>query len=411
MGAIGRARVESGLAWHHQIPRLLEAYAAAMKSGDARASCRVDPSRLMREHRGPGVLLLGPARSAVSGVATHLNQLFDSTLSQRFRLSQFQVGSEGRAERPMGKLFRLAASPFAFAACLLQSRPRIVHINTSLMPKSYWRDLVYLVIAKAMRCKVVYQVHGGSLPGDFFAGNRVLTELLRRALSWPDIVVVLARNEMTAYREFAPRARLVRISNAVSPEEADVRPERYSAVRPLRIVYLGRLAADKGLFETIAAVGMLRDRGIDVRLRIAGSGPAEREIAEAIEAARLGDRASLLGAVFGPEKQRLWQEADVLALPTYREGLPYALLEAMAGGAVPVTSPVGGIPDVVQDEVNGLLVPARDPGAVANALERLANDRPLLHRLAQAARARIVNQYSIARMVDEFHALYASLMY
>lgn len=361
------------------------------------------------EHHGPRVLLLGPTRSAVSGVSTHLNQLFESALSDRFRLLQFQVGSEGRAQGRALRWFRLTTDPLAFVACLMRARPRIVHINTSLEPKSYWRDIVFLAVAKAMRRKVVYQVHGGALPAELFAGNRLLTALLRHMLSWPDVVVLLARSEMAAYRDFAPRARLVRIANSVAPGDADVSAERYTSEQPLKIVYLGRLAPGKGIFETLEAVGILRERGIVVNFKIAGAGPARDDITRAIEADRLGDRACLLGAVFGAAKQQLWREADVFALPTYREGLPYALLEAMAGGAVPVVSPVGAIPDVLQDGVHGLMVPAQDASAVAQALERLAHDRLLLHRLALAARARIVDQYSVARMAQEFAALYASL--
>jgi glycosyltransferase involved in cell wall biosynthesis len=364
----------------------------------------------MRLTAGPRVLLLGPARNAVSGVSTHLNQLFESTLSSRFQLLQFQVGSEGRAEGRAGRLLRLIGGPFAFTAYLIRTRPRIVHINTSLVPKSYWRDIVFLSVAKAMRCKVVYQVHGGALPGDFFAANRALTALLRRVLSWPDAVVLLARAEMAAYGAFAPRVRLVHIANAVTSGEANLRAERYSASRLLRIVYFGRLAADKGIFETIEAVRILRDRGVVVSLTIAGIGPASGEITRLIEAHRLADRARLIGAVFGSAKEQFWREAEVLAFPTYREGLPYALLEAMAAGAVPVVSPVGAIPDVVQDGVHGLFVPPRTPQAVANALERLASDRPLLHRLALASRARAVDHYSVARMAKEFDALYTSLI-
>jgi glycosyltransferase involved in cell wall biosynthesis len=359
---------------------------------------------------GPRVLLLGPARTAVSGVSTHLNQLFESDLPSRFRLFQFQVGSEGRAQSRMRTVLRLITSPFAFATCLIRTRPRIVHINTSLEPKSYWRDIVYLALAKGMGCKVIYQVHGGALPGEFFAGNRVLTALLRRILSWPDRVVLLARTEMAAYGGFAPQARLVRIANAVTAVEAELSTERYAADRPLEVVYVGRLAADKGVFETIEAVRILRDRGVLVRLTLAGSGAAAPQIARAIQTHRLADCARLVGAVFGAEKQQLWQHADVLAFPTYhREGLPYALLEAMASGAVPVISPVGAIPDVMQHEVHGLFVPAHDPHAVADALRRLARDRTLLHRLAVAAHARIREHYSVARMAHEFDALYASL--
>lgn len=365
------------------------------------------------ERRTPTILLLGPARTAVSGVSTHLNQLFESALSSRFRLRQFQVGSEGRTQGRVGTVFRLLTDPLGFAVCLIRWRPRVVHINTSLEPKSYWRDVVFLAVAKALRRKVVYQVHGGALPGEFFGGNRALTALLRRVLAWPDAVVLLARSEMSAYAAFAPPGvRLVHIPNAVSADAAEVRPERSHADRPLHVVYVGRLAADKGVFETIEAVRILRDRGVPVRLTIAGSGSAESGMTQAIEAARLGDRAALVGAVSGSAKRQLWREADVLAFPTYhREGLPYALLEAMAAGTVPVTSPVGAIPDVVQHEVQGLLVPPRDPQALAGALGRLTRDRGLLQRLALAARARVVEHYSVPQMAEQFAALYALLAY
>jgi glycosyltransferase involved in cell wall biosynthesis len=235
--------------------------------------------------------------------------------------------------------------------------------------------------------------------------------LLRLMLSWPDVVVLLAQCEMAAYREFAPRARLMHIANAVPTCDVALSAERYTAARPLEIAYLGRFAADKGIFETIEAVKILRSRGIDVRLTIAGSGEARNEIRQALTAAGLGDRARVLAAVYGAEKQRLWQQAHVFAFPTYhREGLPYALLEAMASGAVPVTSPVGAIPDVMEDQVHGLFVPARDPLALAEALGRLATDRALLHRLAVAGRDRVVNRYSVARLAEEFAALYQRLV-
>jgi glycosyltransferase involved in cell wall biosynthesis len=304
----------------------------------------------------------------------------------------------------------MVISPFAFALCLLRSRPQIVHINTSFEPKGYWRDIVYLGVAKALGRKVVYQVHGGALPQEFFGRNRVLRALLRRILCWPDVVVLLAHSEMAAYRAFAPKARLTRIANAVSLCNADLSPGRYLTTRPLEVVYLGRLAATKGIFESIEAVRILRDRGIETRLTLAGSGSAQAAACRAIETAGLGDRVRVIAPVFGTDKQRLWQQADVFVFPTYhREGLPYALLEAMACGAVPVASPVGAIPDVMQHEVHGLFVPAHESQAVAAALERLANDRPLLHRLALAARKRVVDQYSVARLAEEFAGVYAKL--
>jgi glycosyltransferase involved in cell wall biosynthesis len=358
----------------------------------------------------PHILLLGPARAAVSGVSTHLNQLFGSKLGACFHLSQFQVGSEGLAGGRVGLLLRAVISPFELTARLIRDRPSIVHINTSFEPKSYWRDLAYLAIAKILRRKIVYQVHGGALPQEFFASSGVLTALLRRVLSCPDVVVLLSSREIAAYREFVPRVRLELIANAVEIEDVDLNLERYASNRPLEVVYIGRLADSKGVFDIVEAIGILRSREIDVHLRLAGSGPAEHELRKSITDAGLDDRVELLGPIFGAAKQQLWRSANVMALPSHREGLPFALLESMAAGAVPVISPVGAIPDVMQHEVHGLFVPSRNPSGLADALERLDADRGLLLRLAVAGRKRIENQYSVARLAAEFQRLYASLV-
>ena len=113
--------------------------------------------------RRPAVLLLGPSRDAISGVTTHVNALLDSRLAGEFALEHFQVGSEGRSESAPGRLLRFVASPVALAAAVLRRGAAVVHLNTSLNAKAWWRDLVYLLVAKACGARVVLQVHGGAL--------------------------------------------------------------------------------------------------------------------------------------------------------------------------------------------------------------------------------------------------------
>ena len=358
----------------------------------------------------PHVMVLGPARTAVSGVSTHLNHLFDSTLGDRFHLSQYQVGSADRGEGTLDTLLRVITSPFGLTARLLRDQPSIVHINTSFNPKAYWRDLTYMAAAKILRRKIVYQVHGGPFPGDFFANNRVLTAMLRRILSWPDVVVLLSTRHMQAYRDFAPAAKLAMVAYGVEIHDADLNIERYAPAGPLQIVNIGRFVQAKGIFDIVDAVGILRSRGIRVRVRFVGSGPEEQQLRRAIVDAGLDDRMELLEPVFGHAKQQLWRSANVLALPSYSEGLPLALLESMCAGTVPVITPVGGIPDVMQNQVHGLFVSPRNPIEVADALQQLHEDREGLRRMAIAGRQRIVDQYSVGRFASEFQSLYADLV-
>jgi glycosyltransferase involved in cell wall biosynthesis len=353
----------------------------------------------------PVVLLLGPTRSAVSGVATHLNYLFRSELSQHFRLRHFVVGSEGQNEGRVGRAVRLLSSPLLFATELLRCRPAIVHINTSMDRKAYWRDLAYLVIARLLRFPVVYQAHGGALPLEFHK-SRILRALLRRVLQLPEAVVLLGQHEVEAYRSFARRASLVLIPNAVPINEVVTDRVRSIPPRPLRIGYLGRLTRDKGLFEIVTAMGMLRDRGVEATLTIAGSGADGDALHAEIVAQGLEDRCYLAGPLAGNETARLWRECDALAMPTYREALPYALLEGMEAGVVPVVSPVGAIPEVIEHRIHGLLVPPRDPSALADALGELASDRALLYQLGRSARMRILDNYSMDRLSADFLELY-----
>ena len=360
------------------------------------------------------ILLLGPDLTAVSGISTHLNQLLASEVARRFRALHFQVGSEGRDESRIGKLWRALVSPVLLLWLLLRHRPEIVHINTAMEPKAFWRDLVYLLIARACGRRIVYQVHGGMLPEEFARGSAARAGFLRWVLGMPDLVVLLAQVELRAYRAFMPDLQAVVIANAIDVGWAATRSsDGADAAAPdglMRLVYLGRLVAVKGLYESIEAVALLRDAGIPVRLEIAGNGPDEAGLRSRAAALGLQEEVVFRGAVFGADKDRLWLQADVLVFPTYhREGLPYALLEAMAAGVVPVTCPVGAIPDVIEDRRDGLLVPPRDPAALAAAIRWLFDHRQAAAAIAQAARARVGRDYCVERLAADFCGVYSRL--
>ncbi len=355
----------------------------------------------------PKILLLGPAMGAISGVSTHLNQLFNSELTVRFDLLHFQVGSEGRQENGFHKLVRFVFSPLVLLVFLLRHRPDIVHLNTAMLLKSYWRDNVYLLVARLLGRKVVYQVHGGALPEDFFAGNRLLTALLRRVLEQPDVLLLLAQVELNAYRRFVPGQRLEVIPNAI-----DVSATKSLTAKPagsLHLVYLGRIVKDKGVFEIVETLAVLAGQGRKLRLTIGGNGPDEERLRARVSTLGLDERVEFIGPVFGMDKDCLWNAAHVFVFPTYREGLPYALLEAMAAGAVPITTKVGAIPDVMQDGGHGLFVEPRSTVDLARAIARLDDDRVLLARMAEAGQKRVLVHYTVARLACDFERIYDSL--
>jgi len=158
----------------------------------------------------------------------------------------------------------------------------------------------------------------------------------------------------------------------------------------LRGVVVGTVAlfkAQKGLSFLVEAARIATAVNPQLRFVHMGDGPLRDEVAHQIEAAGLGDRFQLLDRV--PDPTRLLSGLDVFVLPSIWEGLPIALLEAMAAGLPAVGTAVSGIEDVIEHNRSGLLVPPADAGALADAILRVASDRALRCRLAEGAIARV----------------------
>jgi glycosyltransferase involved in cell wall biosynthesis len=364
---------------------------------------------LFRSLHGPVVLVLGPHLAAISGVSAHLKLLLRSSLAREYVLDHFQVGREGRCETRGRRWLRLGTSPLALLRQLRRQRPDIVHLNTSLNARAFWRDMAYAIVAKLHGARVVCQVHGGELPQDFLGRSRLAHTLLRALLGIPDVLVVLATVELAAYRRFLPAKWIALLPNGIDPASFAHEARTLPAGGPLRLVYLGRLARNKGVHELLDGVHAALGRGASVHLRIAGSGPEEAALRAAVARLQLEKAVSFAGATFEGGKSSLLRDSDVFVLPSQCEGLPIALLEAMAAGNAVISTPVGAIPDVVVPGRHGMLVPPGDAEALAAAILAMDADREAVARMQQACAARIAASYSLERLAEGFTDLYAQL--
>jgi glycosyltransferase involved in cell wall biosynthesis len=196
---------------------------------------------------------------------------------------------------------------------------------------------------------------------------------------------------------------------AVEWDEARVTRARLGATRARPLwVCAARLEEQKGQDVLLDAAALLRDRGLDFMIALAGDGSLRASL-EA-RAARLGlsERVMFLGQVeeIGP----LLRAADVVVLPSRWEGLPLALLEALVRARPVVASEVGGVPEVIEDGVHGLLVPAGEPGALADALERLHRNPEAAEQLGVEGALRVSESYTWARVVERFEAVYDEVL-
>ncbi|ROP26590.1 glycosyltransferase family 4 protein [Pseudokineococcus lusitanus] len=222
----------------------------------------------------------------------------------------------------------------------------------------------------------------------------------RLAAVMADADGVVAVSDMTTawLAERHPTARLHRVHNGLDLDELTWSSPAH---RPAVVAAVGRLVPKKGFDVLLDAVALLRGRGVDVRLRLAGAGDGAADLAARVTRLGLEDAVELLGPLPQHEVVALLRGAAAFAAPCVvaedgdRDGLPTVVLESLAVGTPVVSTPVTGVPEAVIDGVTGHLVPERDAAALADALQRLLADGEERERLSRAGRAHVELRFDV----------------
>ena len=264
---------------------------------------------------------------------------------------------------------------------------------------------MYLAIGRAFGCQTIFHLHGGEFQQyTSDEAGLLMRWWIRRTLQKSSRVIALSDSWAAFIARFSPQAKVVVIPNSVRLNPLPVPAQIESG----RILFLGRVERKKGIFELLSAFSALKEAFPAARLAIGGDG----DLAAAQAYARdlgLADRVEFLGWIGSEQKRNELARASVFALPSYDEGLPMAMLEAMAAAKAIVVTSVGGIPSTVHDGENGLLVPPRDASALADALRKLFADDTLRERLASNARKTIESRFSTEVVIGKLSALYSML--
>jgi len=194
-------------------------------------------------------------------------------------------------------------------------------------------------------------------------------------------------------------------------------PEKDEDKGPLSILSVGSLVTKKGHKYLIQACRELKARGVNFRCTIIGGGHGEKALKQLIRECDLEGLVDLRGPRTQPEVLRAYQEHDLFVLACVvlssgaRDGIPVVLMEAMATQMPVISTPVSGIPELVRHEETGWLVPERDATAIAEAITRLAADKPLCQRLGRNGQALVEKEFEIqgnaAQLADMFRKIEA----
>lgn len=289
---------------------------------------------------------------------------------------------------------------------LLTGKVRVVHCHVSY-GGSFWRKAVFASIARLFGAATVLHLHGSNTKTFFAAQPGWRMALIRQQLRSADAVIVLSESWRSYIYDIEPRAKLHVVPNGVALAPLRERPAQPDG--RVTMLFLGEIGNRKGVYDLLEALAKARAQAPGLRLIAGGGGEVDKAGARAEELG-LGDAVEFPGWVSGAAKEQLLQQADLYVLPSHFEGLPVSILEAMSHGLPVVSTRVGGIPEQVREEREGLLVDAGDVDALAAALVRLAGDPALRRAMGQRGRARIEAIYAIDRIAAQLRALYRGWM-
>lgn len=355
------------------------------------------------------------------GIETHLMTLlpyFASCPGLQCEFLLFSEGALSRALRARGMVVTVvqkqgfASTVRRIVWVLRHNRFDVVHMHSLVAA-------FYLVVATAVMMRalpLVWTIHGKAerLAGLTWVKDQIARRVVYGAMrARSAATVVCVSNEIVRWvkeRYRLPDSKIVVVRNGIGTVEsridrAECRRCLGIAESDIVVIMVGRLVHVKGHAIVLEAVAQLRTwQGRTIRLVIVGDGPLRAELEQGTQAAGLGQQVTFLG--MRDDVLDLVNMADIYAMPSLDEGIPYSLLEAMALAKPIIAANVGGIPEAIENESNGLLVRSGDVKSFVAAMQALMGDADLAARLAAKASLTVGNKFAASVMAEQTMSAY-----
>lgn len=290
----------------------------------------------------------------------------------------------------------------------LASHPqiRLLHIHSSVQG-SFYRKLLVMLIAKILfRRKIINHLHSGAYDVIYSNGNFLQKKLMHAYFRLGDATVTVSNQWKTYISGQFNIAKVHFINNIIeSPLRQQIQKPRHR----INFLFLGLIGNNKGIFDLLDVLTVYKNElNHKCKLTIGGNGETQR-LKQFIKTHDLEELVDFKGWVSGSDKHRLMQEADVFVLPSYSEGMPVSVLEAMSYGMPIISTPVGGLPEIVLPDRNGKLVNPGDKPALYHALRHYIAFPDNIRTHGRQS-LRFVKEYFPEAVIPKVESLYKSLI-
>lgn len=342
----------------------------------------------------------------VSGISSVTQFIINNNPQNQY--IHFELGKKDYEKGGINRLGTIIKSLVKWNKTLNQFPKAVIHYNFPLSKLSILRDPLFMLIAKLKKKKMIIHLHGGNfLTAPYIP--KLLFWILQKVFSMKNPFIVLSESEKNIIKNKFNCKGINILPNCVDLQDASLSTKNIKEENnPLTIGYLGRIAETKGMNYLFDACITLKQKNIPFILRVAGKEEIYNQYLPLFYK-ELGNHFFYDGVVSGNEKNSFLKGLDIFILPSFFEGLPISLLECMSYGVVPITTKVGSIGEVVEDEINGLFIKVKDSTSIVEQFIKLNSNRTLLNKLSIKAKQTITNKFNPAQYIQRLNLIYQSL--
>jgi glycosyltransferase involved in cell wall biosynthesis len=346
------------------------------------------------------VLMVGTDLNEMGGIRAVVQGYVEGGLFERYNVTYVPSHRYGSVWR---KVLTACKAWMKVAYLLHALDAPLVHVHTASRG-SFWRKFVVCLLARMAGRPYIVHLHGAEF-ADFYGkeAGPVARRLIRSTFAHAAVVIALSEEWRGRVLRICPTTKVAVLHNAVPIPDASLLRDDSSSTQTL--LFLGHLMPHKGIYDLVRAFANLAPSFPAARLVLGGVGQAE-ELRRLATELNVSERVSCPGWLKGHDKSSALADSTIFILPSYAEGMPMALLEAMSWRLPVIATPVGGVPQVVESEVNGLLVEPGDVEGLTRALARLLEDTGLRQRLGEAARKTVETRFALGQALGQLSEIY-----
>lgn len=341
------------------------------------------------------VLMIGPDIEAQGGIASVIKLYKDYNLD----VSNILTYKEGGF---FSKIIVYCLFLIKYIFTLLFDRAiKLVHIHTSSRG-SFFRKYIIFYISKFFNKKVIINIHPMHFVQFYENSNIIVKKMITGVLNRCDLILVLSEKIKQKIADICQNKSIEVLYNPVVIKDINSKESNQ-----INILFLGKLCQLKGVYDIIESAKYITNSNIIINLY--GDGNLE-EFKNLINNSNVQSKVKIKGWISGEDKERAYQNSDIVILPSYTEGLPMSILEAMAYGLPVISTPVGGIAEAVEDNVNGYLIEPGDYKALAEKIDSLANDKNLREKMGQEGYRIAKEKFDVRVIVKQLQGIYGELL-